>query len=57
MIIKIFKISTKEMWTFYGKNALRKYIMTNILCAPKSNATINELMQYLPREEYYVSAK
>ena len=41
MIIKIFKISTQEMWTFYNKEAFREYVMTNVLCIPKSNATID----------------
>ena len=52
MIIKIFKISTREMWTFYNKKAFREYVMQNVLCIPRSNATINELMQYLPVEDY-----
>lgn len=52
MIIKIFKVSTAEMWTFRNKEALRKYVVSNVLCAPKDNATINELIQYLPVEDY-----
>ena len=52
MIIKIFKVSTKEMWTFRNKNALRRYVMQNVLCIPKTNATINELINYLPVEDY-----
>lgn len=52
MIIKIFKVSTAEMWKFRNKAAFRKYVMSNVLCAPKQNATINELMSYLPVEDY-----
>lgn len=52
MIIKIFKVSTKEMWTFCDKKAFRKYVIENVLCAPRPNATIDELMQYLPTEDY-----
>lgn len=52
MIIKIFKVSTAEMWTFHSKEAFRKYVVSNVLCAPRINATISELMQYLPVEDY-----
>ena len=52
MVIKIFKVSTKEMWTFRNKDVLRKYIIQNILCVPRPNATINELIKYLPVEDY-----
>ena len=53
MIVKIFKISTAEMWIFRGKQALREYVMQNVLCLPRRHATIDELVQYLPREDYY----
>ena len=53
MVIKVFKISTAEMWTFYDKQALRKYVIRNVLCAPKQSATIKELIDYLPVEDYY----
>ena len=52
MIIKVFKVSTAEMWTFCNKQALRKYVVSNVLCIPKKNATINELIHYLPVEDY-----
>lgn len=52
MIVKVFKVSTAEMWTFRNKDAFRKYVMSNQLCAPKPNATINELMKHLPVEDY-----
>ena len=52
MVIKVFKVSTAEMWTFQSKEALRKYIVANIMCLPRANATVAELMQYLPAEDY-----
>ena len=52
MIIKIFKVSTAEMWVFNGKHEFRKYVMSNVMCLPSSRATINELMDYLPVEDY-----
>lgn len=52
MIIKVFKVSTAEMWTFRNKEVFRKYVISNALCAPKTNATIDELMKYLPVEDY-----
>lgn len=52
MVIKVFKVSTKEMWTFYNKQAFRKYVIQNVFCAPRQNATIDELMRYLPVEDY-----
>ena len=52
MIVKVFKVSTAEMWTFANKQALRQYVVSNILCVPKKNATINELIRYLPVEDY-----
>lgn len=52
MIIKLFKVSTAELWTFYNKQSLRSYVIKNVLCAPKQNATIRELIGYLPIEDY-----
>ena len=52
MIIKVFKVSTAEMWTFRNKEAFRKYVVKNVLCVPSKTATIDELMQYLPVEDY-----
>ena len=52
MIIKIFKVSTKEMWSFRSKDELRKYVIQNVLCIPRHNATIDELIKYLPVEDY-----
>lgn len=52
MIIKIFKVSTKEMWTFKNKDELKRYVIQNVLCIPRHNATIDELIKYLPVEDY-----
>ena len=53
MIIKIFKISTMEMWILHNKNALIDFIEQEMdLLAPK-NLTINELIKWLPVENYY----
>lgn len=52
MIIRIFKISTEELWVFRNKDAFRRYVVQNVMCVPKHNATINELMDYLPVEDY-----
>ena len=52
MIIKVFKVSTAEMWTFKDKKAFRKYVVSNILCAPRPDATVDKLMRYLPVEDY-----
>jgi hypothetical protein len=53
MVIKIFKISTKEMWTMSNKEALRDFIKQEIGIKPDSKLTIVRLIQYLPRENYY----
>ena len=52
MIIKIFKVSTKEMWIFCNKDEFRRYVIQNVLCVPRVNATIDELVKYLPVEDY-----
>lgn len=53
MQIKLFQISTLRMFVFKDKHALRKYVMTHAFCNPKQNATIDQLVSYLPKEEYY----
>jgi len=52
MVIKIFKVSTKELYTFKNKLELYTYIKENVNKYPSFNATINELIQYLPVENY-----
>ncbi len=53
MIIKIFKISTMEMWVIPNKTELISFIEkeTNALIPRK--LAINQLMSYLPVEDYY----
>lgn len=53
MIIKIFKISTKEMWTIRNKAALCDFITQETGVRPDSKLTIFKLMQYLPKHNYY----
>lgn len=53
MIIKIFKISTMEMCTIKNKNGLIKFINNEIGKYLPMSFTINELLSYLPVEEYY----
>ena len=53
MTIKIFKISTMEMWILKNKNALVDFIEqeTNIIM-PRL-FTIKQLLAYLPIEDYH----
>lgn len=53
MVIKVFKISTKEMWTIKNKEALCKFIAQEVGVKPDEKLTIFKLMQYLPVENYY----
>lgn len=53
MVIKIFKISTKEMWTIKNKEALCNFILQETGTKPDSKLTIFKLMQYLPKQNYY----
>ena len=53
MIIKIFKISTKEMYTFKNKFCFRQFITTETNKYPSNNLPINILAKYLPVEDYY----
>ena len=53
MIIKIFKISTKEMWTIDNKADLISFIAQETGKEPDCKLTIFKLMQYLPRQNYY----
>lgn len=51
MIIKIFKVSTKEMFTFKNKSEFLIFVydVTNHL---PSNTTINNLVKMLPKSDY-----
>lgn len=53
MVIKIFKISTKEMWTIRNKTALCDFITQETGIVPDNTLTIFKLIQYLSRENYY----
>ena len=53
MVIKIFKISTKEMFTMKNKKALCDFINQETGVTPDNKMTIFKLIQYLPRENYH----
>lgn len=53
MVIKIFKISTKEMWTIHNKDGLCKFIQQETGKAPDKKLTVFKLIQYLPKENYH----
>ena len=53
MIIKIFNISTKEMWTIPNKQELYRFIKVETGITPSQNLTIFKLMEYLPKSNYY----
>lgn len=52
MVIKIFKVSTKEMWTLPNKDALCDFITQETGIKPDGRLTAFKLMQYLPKENY-----
>ena len=52
MIIKIFKISTMEMWTMHNKRELVQFIERETYKYVSSTMTIEQLMKYLPVENY-----
>ena len=51
MIIKIFKVSTKEMFTFKNKSDLLTYVY-NVTGRSPANATINNMVKMLPKSDY-----
>ena len=53
MIIKIFKISTKEMYTFKNKYELHSFIKANTNTYPSLSMTIDQLVHCLPVDNYY----
>lgn len=53
MIIKVFKVSTKEMFTFKTKTDFMVFVYNIVDDMPPSNATINDLMKMLPKRDYY----
>lgn len=52
MIIKIFKVSTKEMYTFPSKQSFYEYVRLVSGIPLMNNHTIDDLMNYLPVEDY-----
>lgn len=53
MIIKIFKLDTLEMCTIRHKIALIQFIKDELGLYLSSDMTINQLMKFLPVEQYY----
>ena len=53
MIIKIFKMSTVEMWTMRNKKALVQFINQETNLYVSDRQTIKQLIKYLPVEDYY----
>ena len=53
MIIKIFKISTKEMWICKDKNAFIDFVEQETGMIFSKRLTIEKLMKYLPIEDYH----
>ena len=52
MIVKIFKVSTAEMWTLRNKKRLILFIERETGRFVPEKLTINQLIQYLPVENY-----
>lgn len=52
MVVKIFKVSTKELYTFKNKFELYNFITLTVNRYPSFNVTVNELIKYLPVEDY-----
>lgn len=52
VIIKVFKISTAEMWTIRNKKALVKFIEQETESYASERLTIDQLIRYLPIEDY-----
>ena len=52
MIIKVFKISTSEMWTMRDKKALMQFIKQETDVYVSDKLTVDQLMRYLPIEDY-----
>jgi hypothetical protein len=52
MIVKIFKVSTAEMWTLRNKKRLVWFIERETGIFVSEKLTINQLIKYLPVEDY-----
>lgn len=53
MIVKIFKISTMEMWVIPDKTKLISFIENETQMLIPKKLSINQLIKYLPVEDYY----
>ena len=53
MIIKIFKISTAEMWTLRNKKSLILFVEKETGTFVSEKLKIEQLVKYLPVEDYY----
>lgn len=52
MIIKIFKVSTEEMWTLQNKKRLILFIEKETGMLVPERLNINQIVKYLPVEDY-----
>lgn len=52
MIVKIFKVSTTEMWTLKNKKRLISFIERETGVFIPRQLTIDQLIKYLPVEDY-----
>lgn len=52
MVIKIFKVSTAEMWTLKNKQRLVLFIEQETGRFVSNKLTIDQLVRYLPVENY-----
>lgn len=52
MIIKIFKVSTKELYTFRNKSEFRSFVKEHTNFYIDHSATIDQLVKCLPVEDY-----
>lgn len=52
MVIRIFKVSTKEMYTFNNKTELYNFVKCVIGAPIFYNKTIPQIIAYLPAEDY-----
>lgn len=53
MVIKIFKISTKEMCTLRNKDGLCEFIRQETGQELNNRMTVIQLMRYLPKQNYH----
>ena len=53
MIIKIFKISTAEMWALRNKKSLILFVEKETGTLVSEKLKIEQLVKYLPVEDYY----